>query len=101
MAETMRAALEALAKLDEVWLAGVMPSEWADRYGRSARHERQLTGAAAVRQYVEQVGTDGIALLCPRSAPRYGSSPPARTALHVVLGAERSPESEVPPEARG
>lgn len=63
VAETMRMALEALAQLDEVWLAGVMPAQWADRYGRSARHERQPTGAAAVRQYVEQVGADGMLLL--------------------------------------
>jgi Transposase DDE domain len=52
-----------LAKLDEVWLASVMPGQWAERYGRSARHERQPTGADALRQYVEQVGADGIALL--------------------------------------
>jgi transposase len=63
VAETMRAALEALAKLDEVWLAEVMVPQWAERYGRSARHERQPPGAVAVRQYVEQVGVDGIALL--------------------------------------
>jgi hypothetical protein len=63
VAETMRAALESLAKLDEVWLAGVMAPQWAERYGRSVRHERQPTGEAAVRQYVEQVGADGVALL--------------------------------------
>ena len=40
-----------------------MAPQWAERYGRSVRHERQPTGAAAVRQYVEQVGADGIALL--------------------------------------
>ncbi|MEU5726371.1 IS1182 family transposase [Micromonospora sp. NPDC047738] len=73
VAETMRAALEALAKLDEVWLASVMPTDWVERYGRSARHERQPTGAAAIRQYVEQVGADGIALL--RAV--YGSTAPA------------------------
>ncbi|WP_344612472.1 transposase [Dactylosporangium salmoneum] len=73
VAETMRAALEALAKLDEVWLAGVMPLEWAERCGRSVRHERQPTGAAAVRQYVEQVGADGIALL----QAVYGPTAPA------------------------
>ncbi|WP_267145298.1 IS1182 family transposase [Plantactinospora alkalitolerans] len=80
VAETMRAALEALAKLDEVWLAGVMAPDWAERYGRAARHERQPTGAAAVRQYVEQVGADGIALLravygraAPTGGPRVGA----------------------------
>jgi hypothetical protein len=35
VAETIRAALEALAKLDEVWLAGVMAPQWTERYGRS------------------------------------------------------------------
>src|SRR5213080_1082774 len=32
VAETMRAALESLAKLEEVWLAGVMAPQWAGRY---------------------------------------------------------------------
>lgn len=63
VAETMRAALAALATLDEVWLAGVMAPGWGDRYGRSARHERQPSAAAAVKHYVEQVGADGVALL--------------------------------------
>jgi len=63
VAETMRVALEDLARVDEVWLTGVMQPQWADRYGRSARHERQPTGAAAVRQYVEAVGADGMSLL--------------------------------------
>jgi transposase len=63
VAETMRAALEALALVDEVWLAGVMPAAWADRYGRSVRHERQPSGAEALARYVEQVGQDGVRLL--------------------------------------
>jgi transposase len=80
VAETMRTALEALAKLDEVWLAGVMEPQWGERYGRSVRHERQPTGAAAVRQYVEQIGADGIALLKAVYGPtvppggRYGAA---------------------------
>ncbi|WP_232290289.1 hypothetical protein [Micromonospora sp. ATCC 39149] len=53
--------------------AGVMPSEWAQRYGRSVRHERQPTGAVALREYVQQVGADGIALL--RAV--YGPTAPA------------------------
>jgi transposase len=61
--ETMRVALEALAGLDEAWLAGVMPAQWADRYGRSVRHERQPKGTEALAGYVEQVGQDGVVLL--------------------------------------
>lgn len=77
----MRRALEALAQLDEVWLAAVMPAQWADRYGRSARHERQPTGAAAVRQYVEQVGADGMLLL----QAVYGSTGPVGVRLAVEV----------------
>ncbi|WP_269148433.1 transposase [Micromonospora echinospora] len=87
VAETMRAALEALAKVDEVWLAGVMPPQWAQRYGRSVRHERQPTGAVAVREYVEQVGADGIALLravYEPNAPTAGSGVAAVEVLRQV-----------------
>jgi hypothetical protein len=44
------------------------------RHGRSARHERQPTGAAAERQYVEQIGADGLALL-PCTVPELGAVP--------------------------
>ncbi|TWP44020.1 IS1182 family transposase [Lentzea tibetensis] len=84
VAETMRVALEALARLDEVWLAGFMPVEWADRYGRSARHERQPTGAAAVRQYVEQVGADGTSLLRAVYGPTGPVGGPGATAVEVL-----------------
>ncbi|TDB80736.1 IS1182 family transposase [Micromonospora sp. KC721] len=84
VAETIRAALEALAKVDEVWLAGVMPSEWAQRYGRSARHERQPTGAVAVRQYVQQVGADGIALLRAVYGPTAPAAGPGVAAVEVL-----------------
>jgi transposase len=84
VAETMRAALEALAGLDEVWLAGVMAQEWAERYGRSVRHERQPTGAAAVRQYVEQVGVDGIALLQAVYGPTAPRGGPGTAAVEVL-----------------
>jgi len=67
--ETMWVVWEVLARLDEVWLAGFMPVQWADRYGRWARQERQPTGAAAVRRYVEQVGAEGISLLRAVYAP--------------------------------
>lgn len=84
VAETMRAALQALAKVDEVWLANVMPPQWAERYGRSARHERQPTGAAAVRQYVEQVGADGIALLQAVYGPTAPVAGPGVAAVEVL-----------------
>ena len=84
VAETMRAALEALAELDEVWLSGVMPPQWAGRYGRSARHERQPAGAAALRQYVDQVGADGIALLQAVYGPMASVGGPVVAAVEVL-----------------
>src|SRR5438034_7371247 len=36
VAETMRTALQALAAVDEVWLAGVVLPDWEQRYGRAA-----------------------------------------------------------------
>ncbi|MEH1127611.1 transposase [Micromonospora sp. CPCC 206061] len=84
VAETMRAVLEALAKLDEVWLAGVIGPQWAERYGRSARHERQPTGAAAVRQYVEQVGVDGVALLQAVYGPTTSVGGPGVAAVEML-----------------
>jgi hypothetical protein len=89
VAETMRVALEALARLDEVWLASFMPVRWADRYGRSARHERQPAGAAPVRQYVEQVGADGISLLRAVYGPIWpsGSTHPCSPMLGSAVSA--------------
>ncbi|ROP33591.1 IS1182 family transposase [Couchioplanes caeruleus] len=87
VAETMRAALEALAKVDEVWLAAVMPAHWAGRYGRSVRHERQPGGAQAIIAYVEQVGADGAWLLqavYAGSAPAQAAREPAVDVLRRV-----------------
>jgi len=82
--ETLRTALEALARLDDAWLAGVIQPQWAERYGRSARHERQPTSAAAVRQYVEQVGADGIALLHAVYSPTAPTGGPQVGAVEVL-----------------
>ncbi|MGW1997770.1 hypothetical protein [Embleya sp. NPDC001921] len=61
--ETLRCALEALAKKDEVWLAGVVTSEWAERYGRSVRHDWLPKGKPALDARTLQVGEDGMAVL--------------------------------------
>jgi hypothetical protein len=63
VAETLRAALEALVVADEVWLATVVEPAWLQRYGRPIRHERLPSGAKALTDYVEQVGADGATLL--------------------------------------
>ncbi|GLZ01816.1 hypothetical protein Acsp02_90670 [Actinoplanes sp. NBRC 103695] len=91
VAETMRAALEALAKVDELWLAVVMPEHWGARYGRSVRHERQPSGADAVAAYVEQVGADGAWLLQAAARRPAGGCPyPATPCRRRVRGAGRN-----------
>ncbi|WP_404199977.1 transposase [Streptomyces tauricus] len=40
VAETLRAALEAIAETDERWLAPLVTSGWAERYGRPVRYDR-------------------------------------------------------------
>ncbi|MER6611325.1 transposase [Streptomyces sp. NPDC000927] len=63
VAETLRAALEQLALVDEGWLAPLVLLGWADRYGRPAFYHRLPKGKAALEEYALQVGADGIRLL--------------------------------------
>ena len=61
--ETLRAALNALAKAAPDWLRGVVPAEWFLRYG-SRFEQMHLPKAAAERQQlIEQIGQDGFTLL--------------------------------------
>jgi hypothetical protein len=62
----------------------VMASQWAERYGRSVRHERQPTGAAAMRQDVEQIGADGMALLQAVYGPMAPVGGPGVAAVEVL-----------------
>ncbi|WP_345675496.1 transposase [Yinghuangia aomiensis] len=79
--ETLRAALEALARADDEWLAPLTTPEWAERYGRSVRYDRLPKGAVKLAAYVEQVGADGMTLLTAVHAP---DAPPRLRALDQV-----------------
>ena len=61
--ETLRAALEALAAAGPGWLAPLIDSSWADRYGARIDSYRFPQGEDARGQWAEQVGQDGFALL--------------------------------------
>jgi transposase len=61
--ETLRAALEALAAAAPVWLQGVVPAQWYDRYGQRARDWRLPKAEAARAELAVTVGADGFALL--------------------------------------
>src|SRR5215218_3261472 len=68
-AETMRAALNALASVDPEWLAEHADPEWFKRYGRRIEDQRLPKGKEAREEYLRTVGADGIRLLGHLDAP--------------------------------
>ncbi|MEU2868067.1 IS1182 family transposase [Streptomyces olivoreticuli] len=61
--ETLRAALEVLAAAAPDWLAPLIDASWVDRYGAKVDNYRFPKGENARREWSEQVGRDGFALL--------------------------------------
>ncbi|MCX4431314.1 IS1182 family transposase [Streptomyces mirabilis] len=61
--ETLRAALEALAAGAPHWLAPLISSAWVERYGKKVDNYRFPKGENVRREWAEQVGWDGFALL--------------------------------------
>jgi transposase len=64
--ETLRAALEAIARVDAGWLVPLLGPGWDERYGRKVESSRLLKRAKAPDAAVvlaTQIGADGQALL--------------------------------------
>jgi transposase len=61
--ETLRAALEALAVVAPSWLAGLIPPEWASRYGQRGDDWRLPKAEQARTERAIEVGWDGFLLL--------------------------------------
>jgi len=81
VAETLRCALEELALRGGRWLAALVTSDWADRYGRPVRYDRLPRGGDALITWVLQVGADGMHIL--RAVYRV-DAPPALRELRAV-----------------
>jgi transposase len=63
VAETLRAALNAIAVAAPEWLRGLAPAEWHERYDRRIE-DMHLPDAGPKRDaYIAQVGADGFLLL--------------------------------------
>jgi len=62
-AETMRAALNAVASANPEWLTEHTDPEWFERYGRRIEDQRLPKGKEAREEYLKTVGADGIRLL--------------------------------------
>ena len=61
--ETLRAALNELAREAPEWLQGVTPTTWYERYGRRIEDSRLPRQQSKRDAYAQSVGTDGFALL--------------------------------------
>src|SRR5437868_12114682 len=69
VAETLRAALNALATVAPDWLRGWAPLEWYERYGKRIEDARLPREKAAREAYAQMVGEDGFAVLDALEAP--------------------------------
>jgi transposase len=63
VAETLRAALNALATVAPDWLQGLAPREWYERYGKRIEDTRLPREKAAREAYARTVGEDGFRVL--------------------------------------
>src|SRR5207248_10007906 len=69
VAETLRAALNALATVAPDWLQGLAPLVWYERYGRRIEDTRLPREQAQRDAYAQTVGEDGFQLLAASDAP--------------------------------
>jgi len=69
VAETLRAALNALATVAPAWLQAVSPLAWYERYSRRIEESRLPKAQAAREAYAHTVGEDGFGLLDALDAP--------------------------------
>ncbi len=105
-AETVRAALNAVAAEAPSWIAVVAPGAWYDRYERRVEDSRLPQAKAKREAYAVAVGTDGFALLDAvnqEGAPAGLAALPAITALRRVWSRhyERDGDSARLSELRG
>jgi transposase len=73
VAETLRAALNAVARVAPAWLQAQAAPDWFERYGRRSEESRLPKGQAARQAYAALVGADGLTFL----AAVYGATAPA------------------------
>jgi transposase len=81
VAETLRAALNAVAAEAPDWLQAIAPPEWFDRYSRRVEDYRLPRGNEAREEYAVVVGADGMRLLEAIDGP---TAPPTLLRLPAV-----------------
>jgi transposase len=91
VAETLRAALNAIAVEAPDWLRSIAPQAWHERYDRRIEEHRLPRGREARAAYAEMVATDGQRLLEGLTAP---TAPEALAQLPAVALLRRVWEAE-------
>ena len=69
VAETLRAALNAVATVAPDWLQAITPLAWYERYSRRIEESRLPKATAEREAYAQTVGEDGFQLLDALEAP--------------------------------
>jgi hypothetical protein len=87
VAETLRAALNALAAVAPAWLQAWAPLEWYARYGKRIEDARLPREQAAREAYAQTVGEDGFAVLDALDAPE---APEAIRTLPMIATLRRT-----------
>jgi transposase len=85
--ETLRSALNSLARENPAWLRGHLQSDWLDRYGKRFENCRLPKSKVQQRMLAEQIGRDGyelLALLDAPTSPQWLSSLSAMQILRQV-----------------
>src|SRR6266567_2739281 len=67
--QTMVYVLNVLSEVAPEWVRASVPTEWVERYGERLSHERLPKEEEERKQYANQVGADGWALLEALDAP--------------------------------
>ena len=87
VAETMRHALEAVAKIDGAWLREWVPAVWFKRYGGQVEEYRLPKSKRARSKLAVEIGNDGQHLLktvAQENTPSKIKTLQAITAMHLI-----------------
>jgi transposase len=87
VAETLRAALNAVATVAPAWLQAVTPLAWYERYSRRIEESRLPKDTAAREAYAQMVGEDGFHFLDALEAPE---APQGARELPVIATLRRT-----------
>ena len=87
VAETLRAALNAVATVAPAWLQAVTPLAWYERSSRRIEESRLPKDTAAREAYAQMVGEDGFQFLDALAAP---DAPQEARALPVIATLRRT-----------